>query len=192
MNADALRVLDFWFGAAGTPEHGKRRAEWFKKSAKFDGLVRERFLAVYENLAAAGPEAWSASPREMLAKIIVLDQFPRNMFRDTPRAFATDGAALEAAEELLRRQWDVQLEPIERWFAYLPFEHAEDLATQRRSLELFGALAADPAWADLLDWAQKHFAVVEHFGRFPHRNAILGRPSTPEEEAFLRQPGSSF
>jgi uncharacterized protein (DUF924 family) len=192
MNADAQRVLDFWFGTSGSSEHGQRRAEWFRKSAEFDAQVRDGFLAVYEGLAAAGAETWSASPREVLAKIIVLDQFPRNMFRDTPRAFATDRAALAAAEDLVRRRWDAQLTPIERWFAYLPFEHAEDLAMQRRAVELFGALAVDPAYADLLDWAQKHYVIIERFGRFPHRNAILGRSSTPEEAEFLKQPGSSF
>jgi uncharacterized protein (DUF924 family) len=192
MNADAQRVLDFWYGAAGSPQHGTRRAEWFKKSAAFDAEVRKGFLAVYDDLAAAHADAWAAEPHELLAKIIVLDQFPRNMFRDTPRAFATDGLALASAEMLLRKGWDTVLAPIERWFAYLPFEHAEDLALQRRAVELFGALAADPAYADLLDWAQKHYVIIERFGRFPHRNAILGRPSTPEEAAFLKQPGSSF
>ena len=192
MNADAQRVLDFWYGAAGSPQHGKRRVEWFRKSEAFDAEVRDGFLAVYEELAAAGADAWAAEPRELLAKIIVLDQFPRNMFRDTPRAFATDGLALAAAELLLRKGWDTALTPIERWFAYLPFEHAEDLAMQRRAVELFGALAADSAYADLLEWAQKHYVIIERFGRFPHRNAILGRASTPQEEEFLTQPGSSF
>jgi uncharacterized protein (DUF924 family) len=118
---------------------------------------------------------------------VVLDQFPRNVFRGDARAFSTDGLALAAASAAIERGFERVLSPQERTFVCLPFEHAEDIAAQRRSLELFGAL--DP---DNLEWALRHHAVVARFGRFPHRNAILGRESTSEEIEFLKQPGSSF
>jgi uncharacterized protein (DUF924 family) len=185
-------VLDFWFGAPGTPAHGQRRAEWFRKEEAFDAAVREKFLALYASAAAGALGSWQDAPRSLLALIVVLDQFPRNMFRDDARAFAADGQALAAAQRMVDAGWDRQLAPLERWFAYLPFEHAEDLAMQERALELFGELARDAAYADTLEWARKHHAVIARFGRFPHRNAILGRASTPAELAFLAEPGSRF
>jgi uncharacterized protein (DUF924 family) len=185
-------VLDFWFGAPGSARHATRRPEWFKKSAAFDRQVRERFLPLHEDAMAGKLSAWDAAPRSLLALIIVLDQFPRNMFRDEPRAFAADGAALVAATKMVDRGWDEALAPLERAFVYLPFEHAEHVAAQRRAVELFGRLAADPSCADLLDWARRHHDVIVRFGRFPHRNAILGRVSTPDETDFLRRPGSRF
>jgi uncharacterized protein (DUF924 family) len=190
---DPQRVIDFWFGEAGSPEHGTRRREWFRKCTIFDQNVRERFLTLYDDAAAGLLSAWGHAPRSLLALIIVLDQFPRNMFRNAPRAFATDSAALAAAVKMVDRGWDLQLAALERLFIYLPFEHAEDPAMQRRALQLFGQLAVDdPACADLLDWAQKHHDVIVRFGRFPHRNEILGRTSTAEEAQFLRGPGSRF
>ncbi len=185
-------VLDFWFGAFGSPERGTPRAAWFKKSDAFDQEVRARFLAVHELAAGGKLAAWDETPHALLAFIIVCDQFPRNMFRNDPRAFATDAQALAAAQRMVERGWDMQLAPIERQFVYLPFEHAEDAAMQQRSLDLFGRLADDPALADLAEWARKHADVIARFGRFPHRNAILGRASMPEETEFLKQPGSSF
>jgi uncharacterized protein (DUF924 family) len=185
-------VLDFWFGAEGTPERGRPRDVWFKKSVAFDHSVRSRFLQTYERAAARELDAWGDAPQTLLALIIVLDQFPRNMFRGDARAFATDAQALAAAERMVARGWDAQLAPIERSFAYLPYEHAEDLAMQERSLELFNRLADETGSADAAQWAQKHHAVIARFGRFPHRNRILARSSTPEEIEFLAQPGSSF
>ncbi len=185
-------VLDFWFGAPGSPERGKPRAVWFKKTDAFDQEVRARFLAVHELAVDGKLEAWQETPHALLALIIVCDQFPRNMFRNDARAFATDARALAAAQLMVERGWDMRIAPIERQFVYLPFEHAEDLAMQRRSLELFERVTEDPALADLPAWARKHFDVIARFGRFPHRNAILGRVSTPAELEFLRLPGSSF
>ena len=142
---------------------------------------------------AGGFREWDADPRGTLARIVLLDQFTRNMFRDSPRAFAGDPLALAAARALVDSGADATLDAFERWFAYLPFEHAEDLDMQDESMRLFGALAAEvPALADTLEWARRHQVVVARFGRFPHRNAILGRVSTPEEEAFLLEPGSRF
>ena len=132
-------------------------------------------------------ERWRSTPLAALALVVVLDQFSRNMFRGTPRAFAGDPAALAAATSMVERSFDRLLSAQERIFVYLPFEHAEDLAAQRRSLALFDAL--DP---DDMEYARRHYEIIARFGRFPHRNAILGRESTAEEAEFLEQPGSSF
>jgi uncharacterized protein (DUF924 family) len=191
MNSDsaaAHEVLDFWFGTPGSVHYGNSRAEWFKKSDAFDALIRTRF-AVLQARAAAGQLAhWRDSPLTLLALIIVLDQFPRNLFRDTAQAFATDAMALDCAQRMTALQWDQRLNDVERQFCYLPFEHAEDVEAQRTCIQLFRALGN----ADLLLWAQKHYDIVARFGRFPHRNALLGRASTAEEIEFLKQPGSRF
>jgi uncharacterized protein (DUF924 family) len=173
----AEEVLRFWFG-----QDAKR---WFEKNATFDAEVRSRFLPLYEELASNSE--WLSQPRDCLARIVVLDQFPRNMFRGTPRAFATDPLALAAAKHAVARGYDRDLLPVEKQFVYLPFEHSESLADQERACELMGALNEE-----LHDWAVKHKVIIERFGRFPHRNAILGRESTPEEIEFLKQPGSGF
>ena len=154
--------------------------------------MRDKFLALYERAAASELSAWATSPSSLLALIIVLDQFPRNMFRGEPRAFATDAQALAAAQGMVDAGWDRGLAPLERMFVYLPFEHAEDAPMQARALELFEGLADLPAVGDVVEWARRHQAVIARFGRFPHRNAILGRASTPEEIEYLAQPGSSF
>jgi len=185
-------VLDLWFGDPDSPEHGGPREVWFKQSDAFDAEVRERFLPLYETAASDGLSTWDTAPQSSLALIIVLDQFPRNIFRHDARAFATDAAALAAAERMVARGWDQELEPLERCFVYMPYEHAENLVPQRRSLELFGRLAADTGLVEPSTWARKHHDVIDRFGRFPQRNAALGRDSTPEEIEFLAQPGSSF
>lgn len=181
-------ILDFWFGAPGSVHHGKSRAEWFKKSADFDALIRSRFLPLLEQAAAGQLAHWRDSPLTLLALIIVLDQFPRNLFRESPRAFAADAMALDCARRMTAMHWDERLNSIERQFAYLPYEHAETIEAQHESMRLFATLGND----NLLEWARKHYVIVERFGRFPHRNAVLGRASTPEELAFLKQPGSRF
>lgn len=185
-------VLEFWFGAPDSPEFGRPRAPWFVKSAEFDALIRDRFGATHEAAMAGALDAWSARPLGALALAVTLDQFPRNMFRGTPRAFVADARALALARSVVARGFDAALMPVQRWFAYLPFEHAEDIAAQREALRLFERLAGDAAGAGTFAYAMRHYAVIERFGRFPHRNAILGRESTPEERAFLAQPGSSF
>jgi uncharacterized protein (DUF924 family) len=185
-------VLEFWFGAPDSPEFGRPRAAWFTKSAEFDALIRDRFLAAHEAAAAGTLDGWGARPLGALALVIALDQFPRNMFRGTPRSFEADGRALALARRVVAQGFDACLLPVQRWFAYLPFEHAEDLAMQRESLRLFEGLAGDSAGAGTFAYAMRHYAVIERFGRFPHRNAILGRESTPEELAFLARPGSSY
>lgn len=174
-------VLAFWFQEIA-PE------QWFKKSDAFDAQLRDRFQATHEAVARLPNEACLADARTALAALIALDQIPRNIFRGTPRAFATDTKALAIAKAAIERGYDAGLSKDERLFFYLPFEHCEDRDTQGRSV----ALVSDLADADLLKWAQAHKAIIDRFGRFPHRNDILGRASTQEEREFLTQPGSSF
>ncbi len=192
--ASTGEILDFWFQPPAASGHGAYRAEWFSKDDGFDAAIRERFGALVE-AALADKVAAAASDEDQLARIILLDQFTRNVFRDTPRAFAGDAQALALATALVASGRDKNLDPWQRWFAYLPFEHAESLLEQERSVALYTALAREmqlPAFDSALDYAERHRAVIARFGRFPHRNAILGRASTAEESEFLKQPGSSF
>ncbi len=192
MNAAPDSVLDFWFGAPGTAKYGRPREFWFRKSVATDQVIRERFAPAVEAALQGGLRHWvDDGARGALAVILLLDQFTRNLFRDSARAFAGDAAALAIARDLVATGGDARLAPVERWFAYMPFEHSESMADQRESLRLFGALAA-LGLAEPLAWAQKHFEVIERFGRYPHRNEVLGRNSTAEEIEFLRQPGSRF
>ena len=187
-------VLDFWFGAPGSATHGQPRREWFVKKDAFDAAIRERFGAVIEQALSGGLREWDAEgPQGVLARILVLDQFTRNAYRKTPRSFDGDALALAAARDLVDSGADKALSPLQRSFAYKPFEHAEDAYMQERAVELFSMLAAEhPGFDEMLDYAHRHRGVIARFGRFPHRNAILGRASTPEETAFLAQPGSRF
>lgn len=186
---DPAHVLRFWFGEGA--QRGSRQRRWFEKSAEFDSEVRSRFMPLYEQLAAA-PQAWLGGAGECLARIVVLDQFPRNMFRGTPRAFAADGLAREAARHALARSYDRAMQPVERMFCYLPLEHSEALEDQDLACALTEPLRSFAETSDAHEYALKHRDVIRRFGRFPHRNAILGRASTPEEIEFLKQPGSSF
>jgi len=147
----------------------------------------DKFLVTHQAAGLGKLAGWEEEADSALALVIVLDQFPRNMFRGTARAFATDRPALAAATAAVEQGFDRLPVPAERTFFYLPFEHAEDIAAQRRSLEFFRSI--DP---DDMQWAKRHHDVIERFGRFPHRNALFGRASTPEEIEFLKQPGSSF
>jgi len=191
-SAAAEAVVDFWFGSPGSAEHGSARKAWFAKDAAFDADIRERFGTLIEQALRGELDDWGGAPRSAIAQVLVLDQFTRNAFRDTPRAFAGDTLALATATAAIDAGEDRALDRYERWFLYMPFEHAEDRAVQERSLALFGGLTAETGVPGNLEWAQKHAAIVRRFGRFPHRNEILGRASTPEELAFLREPGSRF
>jgi uncharacterized protein (DUF924 family) len=186
-------VLDFWFLVPDHPGHGQYRAEWFCKDEGFDAAIRERFAPNVDAALASTPDP---GPDEtVLARILLLDQFTRNIFRGTPRAFAGDTQALALATMLVASGRDKNLTPWQRWFAYLPFEHAETLLDQERSVALFAGLRRemqDGAFDNAYDYALRHRDVIARFGRFPHRNAILGRESTAEEIEFLSQPGSSF
>lgn len=194
MNPSALPppaqdILQFWFGAPPlTPQQ-----RWFAKDTAFDAQIRERFGAHIEAALRGELDGWQSDAHAALARLLLLDQFTRNVFRDTPRAFAGDAQALRGARAMVDAGQDQALAPLQRVFAYLPFEHAEDLAAQAQGLRLFEALArGEPAAADFEFWARKHHVIIERFGRFPHRNAVLGRESTAEETEFLQQPYSRF
>ncbi|MDQ6680994.1 MAG: DUF924 domain-containing protein [Pseudomonadota bacterium] len=190
---EARRVLDFWFSAPGVTTHSVDRPEWFRKDAAFDASIRDSFGALIEQALRSELASWDAAPESALAQIILLDQFTRNAFRDTPRAFAGDPRALEAARAAVGSHQDEALEAVQRAFIYLPFEHAEGIAMQAESVRLYTRLAVSgPGHESALDFAQRHYTVIERFGRFPHRNRILGRHSTAEELEFLKQPGSGF
>lgn len=187
-------VLDFWFGKPDTEGYGKSRQEWFTKDLEFDRICRSYFLPLYQQAAAGNLYSWKETSLGCLALIILLDQFPRNMFRGQPQAFATDPQALGYAEYAVNQGYDRCLLPVQRWFIYLPFEHSENLAHQQRCIELMLSLKDEPETqkTKVLEYAYRHFEVIQRFGRFPHRNEILGRPSTPKEIEFLKQPNSSF
>lgn len=174
-------VLEFWFGQL-TPE------AWFEKNDATDGEIRTRFGVLYDVLSEALPADATATARGALAATIVLDQFPRNMFRDSPKAFETDGPALALAETAIDQDFDQALTPTKRQFLYMPFQHSEDAAVQRRSVKLFVTIND----AKSLDYAQRHREIIDRFERFPHRNETLGRVSTEEKLSFLQQDGSSF
>ena len=192
MPESAQTVLDFWFLPEASAGHGAARREWFSKDGAFDRQIGARFGALIRQALAGELPEW-AGVSGALARILLLDQFTRNAGRDTAAAFAGDALALAAAQNLVGSGGDLLLPPLQRSFVYMPFEHAEDMAMQERALALFTALcAAAPGHAGMLDYARRHRAIIARFGRFPHRNLILGRPSTPQELEFLRQPGSGF
>jgi len=181
---DAAEVLRFWFN--------RDRKDWFEKNPAFDEEIRARFLPLHELALKEELKSWRDEPVSCLALVILLDQFPRNMFRGSAKAFATDPLARSAAHVILDNGWDKVMTPDERMFAYLPLEHSESLTDQERCLTLMKEIAVFPETADLPKWAEAHLAIIRRFGRFPHRNAALGRASTPDEAEFLKQPGSSF
>ncbi|MFD1709893.1 DUF924 domain-containing protein [Ottowia sp. GY511] len=198
--ATPQQVLAFWLGACPLDEAAMARvqAQWFQKNEAFDAELRQRFGPTIEAALAGRLSDWPATDDGWLALLLVLDQFTRNTFRGEPKSFAGDPAALQHAVEGIAAGRDQRVPPMARIFCYLPLEHAEDRELQARSVALFTALAAAPGaepkafFDNTLDYAHRHQDVIERFGRFPHRNAVLGRPSTPEEEAYLRQPGSGF
>lgn len=193
--AQAQAVLDFWFLPAGALGHDRPRPEWFRRDAAFDAAIRSQFSTLVDDALVDTLSNWGDGPDATLARILVLDQFTRNLFRGEARAFAGDAAALALATKLVGSGRDKNLPPMRRWFVFMPFMHSESLLEQERSVALFDALrreAQEAAFESAYGYALRHREIVERFGRFPHRNAALGRPSTPEEEEFLRQPGSSF
>ncbi|HYS66844.1 MAG TPA: DUF924 family protein [Paraburkholderia sp.] len=190
---EARAVLDCWFGAPDAPGFGDARKLWFSRDKAFDAMLQEHFGTLIDAARDGMLDSWKETPLGALALIIVLDQFSRNCHRNTSRAFAADQKALHTAQQMIATGADRLLPTAHhRAFAYLPFEHDETLASQRESLRLFEALEAEPGGASYYSFAVRHAKVIERFGRFPHRNALLGRASTDEESAFLRETGSSF
>tara|TARA_B100000315_G_scaffold241706_1_gene262815 strand:- start:14 stop:577 length:564 start_codon:yes stop_codon:yes gene_type:complete len=174
-------VLDFWFEQL-TPK------AWYAKDEATDATIHRRFGDIYTRLSKDLPGEATASARGMLAAVIVLDQFPRNMFRGSAHSFGTDDKALKLAESAILRGYDKELSGKECQFLYMPFQHSEDRDVQSRSVAIFSSLG-NPK---LLEYAQRHRKIIDRFGRFPHRNEVLGRTSSDEEEGFLQEPGSSF
>lgn len=173
-------VLEFWF-AAGP-------AAWYKKDAAFDAALNVRFGEAHSAAMAGDLDSWRETAEGALAFVILLDQLSRNIFRETPAAFASDALSLQVTLEAIERGFDTELEPVQRGFLYMPFMHSEDLKIQERSVAAFASLGN----ANQLDYAKRHKVIIDRFGRYPHRNAILGRQSTPEEVEFLSGPNSSF
>ena len=180
MTAD--EVLDFWF--AGNA--GEHRKEWFEKTAAFDASCA-RFADALRDAKAGAFDHWTETPRGALALVILLDQFSRNLHRESPEAFAADTKARDTARAVIARGFDRSLGPVERMFIYLPFEHSEDLIDQDYSVRLFTSLGEE-----MTRYASDHRDVIRRFGRFPHRNALLGRVSTPAELDYLKQPDAGF
>jgi uncharacterized protein (DUF924 family) len=181
----ARAVLDAWFGPQDDPEREQPREIWFKGTADFDAALRRDFLADYEAAAEGALAAWEASPEGALALVLLLDQIPRNIFRDTPGAYATDAMARAAADRALVRGFDAAFPSTWRKFFYMPLHHSENLADQRRSIELFQRLPDYTGREGIGRYGLRYVDVIARFGRFPHRNAILGRASTDEEIAFI-------
>ncbi len=190
MNHEA--ILTFWFGDQEAVDYGKPRKFWFVKDPTRDRQIKDVFEPIYLQAKAAELDHWKEKALSCLALIIVLDQFPRNIYRGKPQAFATDSQALALAQYAIAKGYDQVLLPVQRWFIYLPFEHSENLADQYTAVKLFSTLKDDPNSQSSIVYAHRHLKVIQDFGRFPHRNQILGRESTPEEIEFLKQPGSGF
>jgi uncharacterized protein (DUF924 family) len=193
-------VLDFWFGgldASGRAAESARK-RWWQKDAAFDRQIRERFGPLHAVLLGGAFPEWRREPRSVVAYVIVLDQFSRNMYRDSAGMYVSDELALQAAFEAIALGFDQDLPLDLRVFLYMPLMHSERVEVQRRCVQLFSELVqevvgeAREAIAGNLHYAEQHLVIVERFGRFPHRNALLGRTSTPEEIEFLKEPGSSF
>jgi len=185
-------VLDFWFLPPDHPSYGEFRRAWFATDAAFDDEIRRRFSSDVDAAASGKFDDWARHARGALALIVLLDQFPRNLLRGTPRAFAGDVKAREIADRAVRAGFDQALLAVQRVFVYLPFEHSETLADQDRCVALFEALPPATWRAEAIEAGRRHREIIARFGRFPHRNAILGRLPTPEEAAFLKEPRSSF
>ncbi len=185
-------VLAFWFERDIAPGYCEVRPVWFESTPQFDAEIAEQFVSTYEQAASGALDGMADTAESCLALTIVLDQFPRCMFRGDARAFATDDKVLALAKRAIARRYDAALTPLQRWFLYMPFQHVEDRADQRRSVELFESLGADAVHRFVIGAARSHRDVVERFGRFPHRTDILGRQTTAEEAAFLASPEGSF
>ncbi|AHY46291.1 hypothetical protein RradSPS_1008 [Rubrobacter radiotolerans] len=190
MDGRVTEVLDFWFGERDAEGYGEFREEWFKKDDAFDREVRRRFADLHAEAASGELDEWSREPESCLALILVLDQFSRNMFRGDPRSFATDDKALDLAKYAVSEGHDRALPPFQRTFIYMPYMHSENLEDQESCIRLFESLGE--GFENNTRYAVAHRDIIARFGRFPHRNEVLGRETTPEEAEFLKQPGSSF
>lgn len=183
MRDSQQEILHFWF-VESKPQ------QWFQRNEDFDSLIRDRFQQTYVMASTGLCDAWMKDADGCLALIVLLDQFPRNMYRGTSKAFQTDANARRIANHAISKGFDQVLNPVKRRFIYLPFEHSENLEDQKRSVELFSKMVEDDPLGH--EYALRHYRVIEQFGRFPHRNAILGRPNTAQEEVYLAQTDAGF
>lgn len=190
--ADWHEIYDFWFGAPDSDDHGNARKFWFVSGPSVDREIRDRFLGLYERAVDGELANWKSQARSGVSLVVLLDQFPRNIFRGDRRSFAADPLALETARELVDGPLHDELITVEKAFAYLPFEHSENLDDQEKCVALFHALEPHDAKDEWLDFAIQHRDIVREFGRFPHRNAILGRRNTPAEDAWLASNDQRF
>ncbi len=189
----ATQVVEFWFDGSADASLATSRSAWFRKDAAFDDAIRQCFLPLWQRVAAGELLPDPADAHAVLAWLIVADQFSRNLFRGQAQAFVLDAQARLVAKAALAKGLEQQLPPVARWFFYLPLEHSEVLADQQEAVRRFESLPPEsPERASVVDYAHRHREVIARFGRFPHRNAALGRPSTADELQFLAQPGSSF
>lgn len=187
--ADLIRdIVTFWFGDPGSDDFAAPRRRWFAADPNFDHEIRSRFSETMRRAQTGALDDMYCCPEGALALILALDQFPRNVYRGTPQAFVTDAKARDVAGRALDDGLDQALLPMQRLFMYLPFEHSEDIQDQIRAVALIDSLGE----GEQVDYARRHLEIIDRFGRFPHRNNVLGRPNTAEEAAFLKQPGSSF
>ena len=190
MDEEQQVLLDFWFGPPDAAP--AERAVWFQPDPAFDEALRHRFGALQARAERGELDHWAETAQGALALVLLLDQLPRNLNRGSPAAFACDAKARAAARHAIARGLDRALPPVQRQFLYLPFEHCESLAEQEEAMRLFAALPEGAFRDKSIDFARRHHAIIARFGRFPHRNRALARPSTAEEEDFLKEPGSSF
>lgn len=188
-NSESNQVLDFWFGANSDPDYLEIRPIWFNSNESYDESIRTAFSALYQRAVRRELESWRNTPHGALALVLVLDQFPRNMFRGTPRMYASDKYAMEVASAALLRQTENILTPVQRIFLFIPYMHSENPQDQERGMELYATLQNDSRVGRSYDFMRRHRDVIARFGRFPHRNKILSRESSAEELAFLEQSG---
>lgn len=185
----AQAILDYWFGPPESGLYGTYREHWFRTPQAVDFEIRENFLDCYEAAERGECDDWIGDPQSALALTVLLDQFPRNMFRGTARAFALDPKALSIAKHIVGEGWDLAMTPVERLFVYLPYEHSEAMEDQETVMRLFRSMPECEKKQDWIDFAEKHKVIIDRFGRYPHRNEMLGRESTPEELEFLTEGG---
>ena len=185
-------IYSFWFGEPGTDGHGNVQENWFGGGPELDEEIGSRFLADYEKAASGEYDVWMSDPQGWVALIVTLDQFPRNMFRGDPKSFATDAKALETAKRIVESEFHDQLITVEKLFAYMPFEHSENKSDQARCVDLFQNIDDHDSKSEWIDYAVEHKIIIDQFGRFPHRNEILGRESTKDEIAWLEHSDQRF
>lgn len=190
--ADWEEIYEFWFGAPGSEGHGDVREFWFAGGPSLDEEIRERFTGHYTRAVAGEFDNWTSTARGWISLIVLLDQFPRNIFRGDGQSFAADHIALQNARGLVSSPLHDELITVEKLFAYLPFEHSEDIADQKICLDLYRAIDPHKDKEEWIDFAVQHYDIIEQFGRFPHRNALLSRENTPEEDAWLASSDQRF